>query len=144
MVNAAEAQQLLDELHDQLTNLDDDQDEYNHDKDDDGTLILNSAFHPYNVPKNNSKLIPLYSTTITLTANNTKYRTTQKTKIRINEPLTVPALVTPELSTGLVPIHEVTKRVGPVIFTARKAYILNRKKDKSDGNLTKPVLQDRQ
>lgn len=84
--------------------------------------------HPLNVPTSNSQIIPLASPTITLTDNKTACKTTHKTKLRINDSISIPSLVTPELSNVLVSVHDVTKRAGPVLFTPRRAFILHRKK----------------
>lgn len=46
----------------------------------------------------------------------------------INNALGIPALVTPELSSGLVSVHDITKNSVPVIFTPIHAFILNRNK----------------
>lgn len=132
---------MLAELNYQISHLEEVHDEQNQINDDDGALILGSACHPSNVPHSNSAIIPLSSPTITLTSNNTVCKTTHNTTLQINDSITVPALVTPELSSGLISVHEVTKRAGPIIFTPKLVYILNKNKISSTATCRNPFYK---
>lgn len=77
VANAAKEHELIAELNEQISNLEEAQEDDRQISDDeDGMIILESAFHPSNVPSFNSTIIPLSSSTTTLTANNSKWAST--------------------------------------------------------------------
>lgn len=125
VASAASANELIAELNDQIAQLEDQEREAQN-SEDDGKLILDSACHPSNVPYSDSPLVPLSSPTTTLTANNSTCASTHKTTIKVNEHLSIPALVTPALTRKLLSVHDVALKAGPVIFTHNRAYILRR------------------
>lgn len=128
LANSTEAHELIAELNEQIAELEEAQERKNKDRDDEGTFILGSACHLSNFPHSDSPMNPLLYPTTKLTANNSACKSTQKIPLTISDWIKVPELVTPSLSRKLVWVHDIAKRVGPIIFTPRTAYIIKKGK----------------
>lgn len=99
------------EINDQFAKIEIAMYEHSQMDEDDGTLKLDSASHPSIIPNSKSEIIPLSIPTNTLTANKSNFATTHMTKLCINNSITILALVSPQLSNGLMSVHHISKRV---------------------------------